>query len=139
MTTTTDTASEFRATIETFGDEVIDALTAAGHPMRNQWGDGYRVHALTEEAAPGLPVHVIIEDVREGALYGMGGWRQMNAQRLAPYADALTEAGFATTELRESEPPHAPLALVVARDDDTAQAALAVAVESMTQAQDGGR
>jgi hypothetical protein len=126
-------ASEHRNRIASFGDDVIDALTAAGHPVRNKWGDGYRVHALTEDAAPAVPVHVIIEDVREGALYGMGGWRQMNAQRLAPYAAALIEAGFATTELREEEHPHAPLALVVARDDDAAQAALAFALKSMTQ------
>jgi hypothetical protein len=129
--------TEYRDRIASFGDEVIDALTAAGYPVRTKSGDGYNVHALTAEAAPDLPQHVIVEDVREGVLYGMGGWRSMNAQRLARYAAALTEAGFATTELREEEHPHAPLYLVVARDDDTAQAALTFALESMKQAESG--
>ncbi|MFI7468211.1 hypothetical protein [Nonomuraea sp. NPDC049646] len=115
-------------TSRTFGAEIIDALAAAGYPVRNEYGDGYQIHALTDDAPADAPLHVAIEDVREGVLYGMGGWREMNAQRLGRYAAALTEAGFATTELREAEAPHAPLYLILAPDARTAQAALGFAL-----------
>ena len=118
-----------------FGNEIAEILTAAGYPVRNTYGDGYQVHALTVDAPANAPIHVAIEDVRDGVLYGMGGWRQMNAQRLARYAAALTEAGYATTELREEEHPHAPLYLIVAHDEDTVQAALAFALASSGGAQ----
>jgi hypothetical protein len=107
---------------EQLGNDVIDALTAAGHPVRDQFGDGYQVHA----PSLGAPEHVVIEDVREGVLYGVGDWRRMNAQRLQPYAGALEATGFVTELLLETDPRRGPLALVVARDADALREGLAM-------------
>jgi hypothetical protein len=98
------------------GDVVIDALEAAGMSVRDRFGDGYDVLS-----AAGGPLHVAVQDVREGALAGMGGWAQMNAQRLAVYDRVLVGAGLATRLLKRGDDP---IALLVAHDDAAADAAL---------------
>jgi hypothetical protein len=100
------------------GTDAWDALLDAGHQHFQETGDGFDILRPTQ----GDDVHVLIVDVRTGPLLGVGDRRAVTAQRLAPYEQALTAAGFAVARVVRDG---APTALVAAREEAVAESVAA--------------
>ncbi|MFI6510033.1 hypothetical protein ACIBCT_20710 [Streptosporangium sp. NPDC050855] len=111
--------SEVVDAIADLGTTVWDTLLDAGLESYHRTGDGFDVYHPYGETAE--TVHVLVKDVRNGILRGAGGWRHMNAQRLAPCERALTATGLTVARL---ERDGGLVALVVGRDAESAAQAV---------------